>query len=307
TGMITDNSANITQGFLYTPFGELLYEYDPGWESGRIPKYSFNAKELDEENNMYYYSARYYAPPTFISRDPMFEKYPSISPYTYCANNPLKFVDPTGMIVDPVGDEETALYNEYKQILSDRKDRAQDKVDRIQNRIDQGKYVGKNALSKAQGQVQLYQGIENELCEMENSTTIFQIRMGDNRTNNIGNGNTQYDVGTNIVHLNIGDGGIFTPIQNLSHELLHGFQYLMGEIDFDASGKGYGPLGDRHVEKAAYERSNLFGHPADGNIVNPVQAANQYSKLEWQKKSYNGQSDIEKVQYNKSKNAGRIW
>ena len=69
TGMITDNSANITQGFLYTPFGELLYEYDPGWESGRIPKYSFNAKELDEENGMYYYSARYYAPPTFIDME----------------------------------------------------------------------------------------------------------------------------------------------------------------------------------------------------------------------------------------------
>ena len=45
---------------------------------------------------MYYYSARYYAPPTFISRDPMFEKYPSLSPYTYCKNNPLKFVDPDG-------------------------------------------------------------------------------------------------------------------------------------------------------------------------------------------------------------------
>jgi len=28
--------------------------------------------------------------------DPMFEKYPSISPYTYCANNPMKYVDPTG-------------------------------------------------------------------------------------------------------------------------------------------------------------------------------------------------------------------
>jgi len=26
----------------------------------------------------------------------MFEKYPSISPYTYCANNPVKYVDPTG-------------------------------------------------------------------------------------------------------------------------------------------------------------------------------------------------------------------
>ncbi|MDD4208877.1 MAG: hypothetical protein PHI52_00885 [Bacteroidales bacterium] len=26
----------------------------------------------------------------------MFEKYPSISPYTYCANNPMKYIDPTG-------------------------------------------------------------------------------------------------------------------------------------------------------------------------------------------------------------------
>ncbi|MDY0014865.1 MAG: hypothetical protein RBS13_01500, partial [Bacteroidales bacterium] len=30
----------------------------------------------------------------------MFEKYPSISPYTYCANNPVMFVDPTGKEID---------------------------------------------------------------------------------------------------------------------------------------------------------------------------------------------------------------
>jgi len=35
----------------------------------------------------------------------MFEKYPSISPYTYCANNPMKFVDPTGEEIAIVGDE----------------------------------------------------------------------------------------------------------------------------------------------------------------------------------------------------------
>ncbi len=58
--------------------------------------YAFNAKELDEENGMYYYSARYYAPPTFISRDPLFEKYPFMSPYAYCANNPVLFIDPDG-------------------------------------------------------------------------------------------------------------------------------------------------------------------------------------------------------------------
>jgi hypothetical protein len=32
----------------------------------------------------------------FISRDPMFEKYPFMSPYAYCKNNPLIRIDPTG-------------------------------------------------------------------------------------------------------------------------------------------------------------------------------------------------------------------
>ncbi|NLE04964.1 MAG: RHS repeat-associated core domain-containing protein [Crenarchaeota archaeon] len=113
TGVITDNYASVTQGFLYAPFGELMYEHDPSWQNNRVPKYAFNAKELDEENGMYYYSARYYAPPTFISRDPMFEDYPSISPYTYCANNPMKFVDPTGMnLDDPPGDGNNPYKNQ---------------------------------------------------------------------------------------------------------------------------------------------------------------------------------------------------
>ncbi len=67
-----------------------------------IPKYSFNAKELDEETGMYYFEARYYRAPTFTSRDPLFEKYFWMSPYAYCANNPVKFVDPTGMEVEIV-------------------------------------------------------------------------------------------------------------------------------------------------------------------------------------------------------------
>jgi RHS repeat-associated protein len=96
TGLVTNNNASVIQGLFYAPFGEIISDYNPSFHDTLMPNYAFNAKELDEENGMYYYSARYYAPPTFISRDPMFEKYPSISPYTYCANNPMKFVDPTG-------------------------------------------------------------------------------------------------------------------------------------------------------------------------------------------------------------------
>ena len=32
----------------------------------------------------------------WLSVDPMSDKYPSMSPYTYCANNPVRLVDPDG-------------------------------------------------------------------------------------------------------------------------------------------------------------------------------------------------------------------
>ncbi len=62
-------------------------------------KYKFNGKELDEETGLYYYGARYYDPRVsiWLSVDPLAEKFPGVSPYAFCNNNPLYFVDPTGM------------------------------------------------------------------------------------------------------------------------------------------------------------------------------------------------------------------
>jgi RHS repeat-associated protein len=56
----------------------------------------FNAKELDEESGMYYYEARYYNPPTFISIDALFEAKPWMSPYSYCSNSPINRIDIDG-------------------------------------------------------------------------------------------------------------------------------------------------------------------------------------------------------------------
>ena len=59
----------------------------------------FNGKEKDYESGFHYYGARYYWSEVltgWLSVDPMADKYPSISPYAYCAWNPVKLVDPDG-------------------------------------------------------------------------------------------------------------------------------------------------------------------------------------------------------------------
>lgn len=63
-----------------------------------VPPYRFNAKELDEETGLYYYGARYLDPTSvgWLSVDPLFEKYAGMSPYNYCAGNPVRYIDPNG-------------------------------------------------------------------------------------------------------------------------------------------------------------------------------------------------------------------
>ncbi|MCQ2219710.1 MAG: hypothetical protein MJZ33_14705 [Paludibacteraceae bacterium] len=71
-----------------------MEESSAGWQS----PYYFNSKELDEETGLYYYGARYLNPTEarWLSVDPMFEKYVGMSPYNYCAENPVKLVDVEG-------------------------------------------------------------------------------------------------------------------------------------------------------------------------------------------------------------------
>ena len=61
-----------------------------------------SGKEKDSETGYYYFGARYCNPDLslWLSVDPMADKYPSLSPYNYCAWNPMKIVDPDGAEMD---------------------------------------------------------------------------------------------------------------------------------------------------------------------------------------------------------------
>ena len=96
--------------------------------------YTFSAKERDPETGLSYFGSRYYSSDLsiWLSVDPMSAKYPSLSPYTYCADNPVKLVDPNGEDIWEI-DEEGRIVNHYESYT---KNDVFYKVDKDGNRID---------------------------------------------------------------------------------------------------------------------------------------------------------------------------
>ena len=96
TSYITDDHANITQYDAYLPYGELLVDEHSSSED--LP-YKFNGKQFDEETGLYYYGARYLNSVTSLwyGVDPLAEKYANNSSYTYCLDNPIRWIDRKGM------------------------------------------------------------------------------------------------------------------------------------------------------------------------------------------------------------------
>ncbi len=75
-------------------------------------------KERDEETGYSYFSARYLDHTLltgFLSVDRYASKYPSISPYAYCAWNPIRLTDPSGDTVILSNDAQK-IHNQYYNV-----------------------------------------------------------------------------------------------------------------------------------------------------------------------------------------------
>ena len=93
---VTDGRGEAVHVLGYMPYGETLLDLShPPYET----PYQFTGYEKDQETGLHYAGARYYDSwlSIFNSTDPMWYKYPSLSPYAYCVDNPVMLVDPDGM------------------------------------------------------------------------------------------------------------------------------------------------------------------------------------------------------------------
>ena len=100
---LVDGSGALVALHDYDPFGEeiatasssQLYPIPPG---ARNSPYKYGGKEWSATTSTYDFEARQFSPSfhRFTTMDPLAEEYYSISPYAYCADNPVNLVDPEG-------------------------------------------------------------------------------------------------------------------------------------------------------------------------------------------------------------------
>lgn len=104
---VTDSAGTVEQAVCYYASGLPVYKTPNSIPATRRMHVG---KEFEQFESIDWYDneARFYDPllVRFTTPDPLALSYPSLSPYAYCANNPVNNVDLDGRKVKPVGDAE---------------------------------------------------------------------------------------------------------------------------------------------------------------------------------------------------------
>lgn len=93
TNALTNADGSVAEQQQYEPFGKSA--------GGSLTRYGFTGREADEVTGLIYYRARWYDPEQgrFITEDPIGTA-GGLNAYSYVANNPLSFIDPSGLSLE---------------------------------------------------------------------------------------------------------------------------------------------------------------------------------------------------------------
>ena len=155
--VIANEMGTVESTFDYDPYGGVPGYIDNDWAAIDTSfvfngtNFRYGCKHRTESFLDYDFGARYYSTShhRFTTMDPLAEKYYHLSPYAYCAGNPVRFVDLFGMEWEEKGNLITVYLNyTYNQDLSDRQiDRYKKNIQNLFNKIiyeaSSGQYSGK--------------------------------------------------------------------------------------------------------------------------------------------------------------------
>ncbi len=205
------------------------------------------------------YGARLYSVVTgrWLSQDPLGEEYYWVSPYVYCAGNPVDFVDVEGMIFTQESYELLQVLWDTIQKMRDRNERA---IERHQAKLyESGISKGKERrqikkIAKLMSRNSALDEVLVEVDEMASSSQTYNLIQSD-IYNHDGDfvGNTMYNSVTGAIDMFVPQKG---GVVLLAHELMHGYQFESGKINFGLSSD---PFYDKSDERDAYARGAMFG------------------------------------------------
>ena len=130
TRAVANANGDVFATFDYTPYGSLLNAEDTPTGTD----YLFTGKERQAKqgaDELYDSQARFMdTGGRFLSIDPLAEKFYHLSPYAYCAGDPVNLVDPDGKIIDTIWDiysvasgiysaAKNTIKGEFKEALKD--------------------------------------------------------------------------------------------------------------------------------------------------------------------------------------------
>lgn len=197
---VIDEQNTVLECNHYYPFGT------PQGSSLNSQPYKFGGKELDRMNGLdiYDFEARQYDSllGRFTTIDPLCEKYYDISPYAYCAGNPILYTDPTGEKITIAGVEYTPNM-EYSGINNF-----------IKNTINALQYVYKNGGEK----------VVNNLVAAENTYNFVKNNTRDKSFTTPADNSNDIEINMRTENVDIKD-----YYNAVSHELFHGIQYFHGQ------------------------------------------------------------------------------
>ena len=111
TSLVTNESGDVVEDLLYLPYGCIL-------SGTEISRFGYTGQENDKESGFIDYGARQYDPrfKRFLQCDPVKSNIydpQNLNCYSYVLNNPYKYTDPTGNIIDTVVDVGFIAYDIY--------------------------------------------------------------------------------------------------------------------------------------------------------------------------------------------------
>ena len=187
--VVISQSGTVEETNHYYPFGGVFVA------TNNVQPYKYNGKEFDSKNglNWYDYGARHYdaALGRFVTVDPLAEKYYDISPYTYCVNNPVVYIDPDGKKVYYATGVSNEFKNDFKQAVQ---------------------YLNKY-------------GMGGLLAKLHASNKIYYIKEGETLTSSSFDPNTQTITWSSRTGVLTNNALELSPTTVLNHEIDHAVQF----------------------------------------------------------------------------------